>query len=292
MKPDILNFFRYRGPFNLNYRITYRLIAIMTFLGGGFSFADMVSFISPGGMSPDKKAIWQKLVAKYINPDGSVMLFGKPFFVPYQNYGDFIFFVQQVIIDDQYHVKKFLGANSAVIDGGANMGVFSVFVANKYPDSTIYAFEPTPYTFDLLKKNIEPYSNVQAFQIGLGEEAAQRDFQVYLDSSGINHFNSENFQGQGSETISVKLTTIDNFVNENSAIKQINFIKLDTEGYEPNILKGAIESIKKWAPVIAMSAYHRPSDKVELPKILQSANQNYYCEVHNDNEEDFICYVK
>ncbi len=39
-----------------------------------------------------------------------------------------------------------------VLDIGANMGIFSVLVANKYPHATVYAFEPTPTTFEALQK--------------------------------------------------------------------------------------------------------------------------------------------
>jgi len=49
---------------------------------------------------------------------------------------------------------------------------------------------------------------------------------------------------------------------------------------------------KKWGPVISMSAYHLPTDKDELPKLIRSIRPDYICELHQDVEEDFVCYVK
>jgi FkbM family methyltransferase len=215
-------------------------------------------------------------------------LFGKPFTVPFNNYGDFLVLVHQVIIDDQYHVRDLVKNNAVVIDGGANMGIFAVFVAHEKPNTAVYAFEPAAETFQALQKNVGHYSQVKAFPVGLGEMKATRDFQVFEKSTVSNHFLSEGFDTTGTETTSATITSIDDFSIEN-AIPRIDFIKLDTEGYEANILKGGAESIKKWKPAIVMSAYHKPNDKKELPEILQSICPNYRCELRTDNEEDLVC---
>jgi hypothetical protein len=56
-------------------------------------------------------------------------------------------------------------------------------------------------------------------------------------------------------------------------------------------LQGARETIKEWKPIIAMSAYHNPNDKKDLPDLLRSICPDYVCELHDDNEEDLICRV-
>ncbi len=63
--------------------------------------------------------------------------------------------------------------------------------------------------------------------------------------------------------------------------------RTSTEGYEAQILEGAHETIKKWKPVIAMSAYHGKDDKKNLPRILKNICKEYVCELHKDAEERF-----
>ena len=90
----------------------------------------------------------------------------------------------------------------------------------------------------------------------------------------------ENHIGEGGDPCEIK--TIDSFDIP------MDFLKIDTEGYEANILRGAAETIKKHKPIIAMSAYHKPEDKNELPKLLNSITP-YDCVLSFSGEEDFIC---
>lgn len=286
-KKDIIEFFTENKSLGLNSKLATRMWGIRGFFGRKLSLHDTFTFMLPGFPSRIPASAWEKLLADYINSDGTMNLFGKPFHVPYNNYGDFVVLVHQVIIDDQYHVKNLVTADATVIDGGANMGIFAVFVAHEKPNTTVYAFEPATDTFASLAKNVASYPNVHAFPQGLAEIKTEREFQAYEHSTVSNHFISEGFAQTGTTT-KAALTSIDDFVTEHN-VPRIDFIKMDTEGYEANILKGSVESIKKWKPSIVMSAYHRPEDKDELPKILLGIYPNYKCELRTDNEEDLVC---
>jgi hypothetical protein len=63
------------------------------------------------------------------------------------------------------------------------------------------------------------------------------------------------------------------------------------EGYELKVLGGCKETIKKYSPVIAVSAYHEPSDKVKMPQLILSFNPNYKYKLNKIGEEDFIFYI-
>src|SRR6478736_789618 len=69
-----------------------------------------------------------------------------------------------------------LPEHSVVIDGGANIGLFSLFVLEKCPTATIHAFEPAPKTFALLKANLGPYRNMVLNNCGLGSATTQERF--------------------------------------------------------------------------------------------------------------------
>ena len=70
------------------------------------------------------------------------------------------------------------------------------------------------------------------------------------------------------------LIDIDTFVKEND-IPRIDYIKLDVEGAELDVLKGAVMSIGKWKPILAISAYHREEDLWVLHDFIKSVRSDY-----------------
>lgn len=186
-------------------------------------------------------------------------------------------FERSIVIYNQYHVEL-IKEGAIVVDAGANIGVFSIFAAQKHPDAVIYAFEPTPSTFQKLQENTAKYPNIKCFNCALGDQNGMANI---IDLGDLN--NGRNYIGDGG--IPVEMKTID------SLNIPMDFLKMDTEGYEANILRGAVETIRKYKPVISMSAYHKPEDKVELPILVNSITP-YNCELRNDCEENFICQPK
>jgi hypothetical protein len=91
--------------------------------------------------------------------------------------------------------------------------------------------------------------------------------------------------------MNVRVITIDDFVKENN-FPRVDFIKIDTEGYEAQILKGAKETIKKFKPTMVMAAYHNRSDKELLPEIVKSIDSSYKHKLIKHFEEDLIFYVQ
>ena len=200
----------------------------------------------------------------------------------------------EIVEKNQYHVEL-VKEHDIVFDAGANIGIFSILAAVKNPHATIYAFEPTPETYAALKENTKHYPNIKTFNCALGESEGEANLIVdvipesnYLEDRNLgggilrrtHHFFRRIFSG-----VSVIMKTIDGMGT------RVDFLKMDTEGYEANILKGAAETIKKYKPTIVMSAYHKPGDKTELPKLLNSMVP-YACELHSDGEEDLICKTK
>jgi hypothetical protein len=92
---------------------------------------------------------------------------------------------------------------------------------------------------------------------------------------------------QFEESYNVDIITIDSFVKD-AGLDRVDFIKIDTEGFEKEIIRGASETIKKFFPIIACSAYHLKNDKVDIPKLVLSINPNYKYRLETRGEEDFI----
>jgi FkbM family methyltransferase len=239
----------------------------------------------------------KKLIENFINSDGSVIYNGHRFYPPGENYYELFGLFFELIVADQYQAKRFLKEDSVVIDAGANIGTFSVFAISLVPEGNIYAFEPVQKTFEILKKNTAPFSAISDFKNGLGDICDTKEIMIYSGSTGGNTFKDSGLleirhhHSEEMEKERVEVTTIDIFVAEKN-IPRIDFIKIDTEGYEAKILQGARETIKKWRPVIAMSAYHNPGDREELPRLLKEICPAYTCEFHHDYEKVFICHVQ
>lgn len=232
-----------------------RILAFKWLLNGTISLFDFFSLMLPLELRSTKT---------------KSTLFGKPFF------GSSATVLSQkgeIIGSNQYHIELIKDGDS-VMDAGSNLGMFSVVVANKYPHCKIYAFEPTPSTFELLQENTKSYPNIVCFNLALGDICGKTFIKDYPFREICNHI--------ADEGIPIDMKTID------SLNLPMDFLKMDTEGYEANILKGAAETIKKYKPIIAMSAYHKPEDKTELPAVLNSIVP-YNCELRHDCEEDLIC---
>jgi len=74
--------------------------------------------------------------------------------------------------------------------------------------------------------------------------------------------------------MSIDCITIDDFVRDNQ-LERVDLIKFDVEGAEERVLRGAIETIKRWKPKLAISAYHKNDDLIVLGKLIKSLNPNY-----------------
>ena len=132
-------------------------------------------------------------------------------------------------------VKNFTTA----IDAGANYGIMSYNLNSKF--SKIYAFEVDTPVRECLKKNVEKFqlANVVVCDCGLSDKEEQVSLTYKKNTFGT-HINKEVAGTHICRTLdSLELT-------------EVGFIKLDCEGYEPYILQGAEQTIKKYKPVILM----------------------------------------
>ena len=155
-----------------------------------------------------------------------------------------------------------------VIDAGAWIGDFSAYAASKGAFS--YAFEPTKETFGWLEKTSElNKGHIFPIQKGLGDNIEM--LSILTDSSN-SAGNSLIREGQNSEQVAI--TTLDSFVEEYK-LKRVDFIKSDIEGFERNLLMGARETLKKFAPKLAICTYHLPDDPIVLAKIIKEVNPDY-----------------
>ena len=130
-----------------------------------------------------------------------------------------------------------LEAGDIVLEAGANVGEFTTVAAATA--SRIYAFDPDPMTFGCLAKNTAELRNVKIFHAGLGDFEGQADLYISranCDSSFLSP------RDRGDPTVRVPVTTI-SAVMEAEGIQRVDFLKVEAEGFEPEILAGAIQRL-------------------------------------------------
>jgi FkbM family methyltransferase len=157
-----------------------------------------------------------------------------------------------------------------VIDAGAWIGDFSAYAVSK--GAIAYAFEPVEETFHLLCKTaVMNGDGIFPIPKGLGNKECEILIAINKNNVGESSTVMKN-NGDVSEKITI--TTLDKFVEENKLTK-VDFIKADIEGAERDMLRGASNVLKTFAPKLAICTYHLPDDPEVLEKIIVEANPDY-----------------
>ena len=180
----------------------------------------------------------------------------------------YIFGLKQYNIKNIFEVKN----DAVVFDIGAFKGDTAYFFSKKCSNKArIYAFEPDENNYKILLKIKDKYklNNVIASNILFSNLETEINFL----SMDLNR-----------PAIKMKSTTIDKFVEENN-IEKIDYIKMDVEGAEKNILEGAIKTIKKFKPSLAIAIYHGG-------KLFMEDFYNIPIFIKNIINEDYEYYIR
>lgn len=158
--------------------------------------------------------------------------------IPFRNHvGNGAIFEQDMITD---MIEPYIKRAKYIFDIGAHTGHHTVPYCRINPDAVINSFEPQPEMFALLQINVmnnKPATDrVQLFNMALGDKHGTAEMQK-------DTFGGTAYLGKGGH--SVNCTTLD-ALNP----KGCDYMKIDVEGYEPLVVAGATETIKKFRPFI------------------------------------------
>ncbi|MBI4351533.1 MAG: FkbM family methyltransferase [Elusimicrobia bacterium] len=199
--------------------------------------------------------------------------------------GNFINDVDCVIIRDQYNAGDLAG--KIVVDAGANIGLFSLY-ASTLGARKVYPFEAVAETCKILNRNLALNGALKAVNIALGAEKGEAEIKFNTRGEGSSMIDCGDAGVNREITYSgrrlLKVAPLDGLVKG-----RVDFIKLDVEGYEKNVLLGAARIIRKYKPVLSLAAYHRPVDKKVLPKVIRSLRADYKITLNTFAEHDLYC---
>lgn len=192
----------------------------------------------------------------------------------YANRNEIEYLYNEIFVDRTYLQPDWptLPASPTILDVGANIGLFSRFAAQEWPDASVFAFEPVPLLFDLLRANTEHTPGVDAINVGLGandEPATMLFYPRYTMMSGMradpardratvisyiertaDKIDDPILRSAVAKSASavlvnrfealpltVEVTTVEQFAGERR-LTSIDFLKVDVEGAELDVLTG------------------------------------------------------
>jgi FkbM family methyltransferase len=154
-------------------------------------------------------------------------------------------------------VLPFIKEGDVIIDAGANIGCYGIAFINKAgQNGMLHAFEPSKESFECLEHNLGKFDNVELYNSALSYKKGYCEVIRENDNVGMNYVKETN------KTEATRVTTIDSL-----ALNKVDFIKIDVEGDELNVLIGAYQTITKCKPTMYIEINEHTLRRKNLNKL-------------------------
>jgi FkbM family methyltransferase len=138
-----------------------------------------------------------------------------------------------IFYSEPFKITQTIQESPIIVDGGANIGMTSIYFHSRFPKATIYAFEPSPANIELLTHNL---SNIQCSHIqqkALWDESKELIFNI----SECSRYNSAFNQEKTTRPVPVEAVRLSDWL-ETNRIRKIDVLKLNVEGAEIKAIRG------------------------------------------------------
>jgi FkbM family methyltransferase len=198
------------------------------------------------------------------------------FFIYSTNYYSLIFLIREIFCSEVYFFQT-SSKHPTIIDCGANIGVATIYFKIKFPEARVLAFEPNPYIYQLLEKNIQTncIKKIELYNLALYDK--ETDLQFFIPSYlGTLKGSSKEIYGKNI-ALKVKAKQLSTYIME---MDKIDLIKIDVEGAESNIIDDLITTgtLEKAEQYIVEYHLNMNSDNSSLSEFLakfESRGFNY-----------------
>jgi FkbM family methyltransferase len=142
------------------------------------------------------------------------------------------------------------------MDVGANIGLTSIFMARCSENVDVIAFEPSPAVLKFLNQNVDTNGRgqIRIAPVGLGEKSDLVQFIELPNFSAGSHISNNKGthpDAANQQSIYVPITTLDEYCKAEK-ISRLDLLKIDAEGYELNILRGAKKCLRGLKPLVVL----------------------------------------
>lgn len=175
--------------------------------------------------------------------------------------------------EDLYFIEQKLKPSDTFFDIGSNIGAYAYVAGQIIPAEQMYLFEPIPFLFNRLKNT---FKKVNIYKYAISNETGKTQFKIpfingqFLDTRGSVETNFKEVGEVKSKILNVDTITFDDFIQTNN-ISKVNFVKIDVEGHEMNVLSGAQKTLATFKPnlLIEIESRHH-NNTLELQRIIDS----------------------
>jgi FkbM family methyltransferase len=186
--------------------------------------------------------------------------------------------VAELMFADSWHYYEIpptrVAPDEVVADCGAGEGLFSLLVARRC--RRVYAIEPLGAFVAAMQRTFAGQENVEIVPVGLSDRAGEATIRDDGIASGL-----ADGRGLGRR---VPITTLDDlFVRQGVAL---SYLKADLEGFEMHLLRGGRETIRRYAPKIAITTYHDPGHAKAIAAFLRDLDGRYRLRVKGIHHPD------
>lgn len=156
--------------------------------------------------------------------------------------------IGNISTSEKAFLERLVLSSGAIVDVGANLGLFTLLLRKQFPNHRIIAFEPSPSTFAALEDNVRRNraTNVCCYPIAVTDSEGAVSFcarEYARANAGIFSAPADTRES----TIQVPCTTLDSFASCNS-LGDIAFLKVDVEGFETLVFRGADRVLRSSRP--------------------------------------------
>ncbi|MDA4122806.1 MAG: FkbM family methyltransferase [Thaumarchaeota archaeon] len=178
--------------------------------------------------------------------------------------------LEEVVYKDIYEKERKIMPGDVVLDVGAHIGSFTLKAAKEVgPEGRVVSFEPSSENFKLLTLNVNSndYKNAKLFNVAVGSGPGTAKLHLG-NRKGTNSLLSD----AGAENVGIEevpIRTLDSVADE-LKLSKVSFVKIDVEGFELEVLKGARNVLSSSHPSLAMETHDFGPSEEEIGNYLRT----------------------